>query len=90
MQSTSSKKSARKVKRMNTRMIAGVLIVLVIIIATAYMFMQPRGITPGPMTTTQPKASIQTDQQIDSAISKEMDNTLANVNQADVEQTLLS
>lgn len=72
-------------KRMKTRMIAGLVAVIVIIVAVAYTFMQPKT-----TTITQPKAVMQADQQIDSAISQEMDKTLANVSQADVEQALLS
>lgn len=75
---------------MKTKIIACLLAVVVIIVAFAYTFMQPKAITSSPTTVTQPKAVMQADQQIDSAISQEMDSTLANVSQSDVEQLLLS
>lgn len=68
---------------MNIKLTAGILIGLVIIVAIVYMFNISKTVTP-------PKTGMLIDQQIDSIIGQEMDRTLANVSQADVEQILLS
>jgi hypothetical protein len=66
-------------------MLAGILIVLVILVAAAYMLVKPK-------LEVKPKVGLteETGRAIDSAIQQEMDSTLANVSQDEIEQSLLS
>jgi len=56
--------------------------VLVVLIASAYMLIKPK-------VEVKPQVTL-SDQDIDAAIQQEMDETLANVSESEVEQALLS
>jgi hypothetical protein len=65
---------------MNVGMLVGILIVLVVLIASAYMLIKPK-------VEVKPKVTL-SDQDIDAAIQQEMGETLANVSESEVEQAL--
>ena len=65
---------------MNVGMLVGILIVLVVLIASAYMLIKPK-------VEVKPQVTL-SDQDIDAAIQQEMDETLANVSESEVENAL--
>jgi|YelNatPaOPRAMG01_1025707.scaffolds.fasta_scaffold11743_6 hypothetical protein len=68
---------------MNTGIIVGILLLVVIVSALVYTMRMP---------TVKPKVTLteETSRAIDAALQEEIENTLANVSEAEVEQALLS